>query len=134
VIAKDIVKPHAIYWPTMLMAAGLPLYRQVHVHGYWQMHGGKISKSLGNVVDPLDVKARYGMDALRYYLLRDKSYAGDADFTEEGLVARLNGDLANGLGNLASRVLAMQQRYFEGVIQPLDPQEPERRLRTAFAT
>ncbi len=132
-IAKDIVKPHAIYWPTMLMAAGLPLYRQLHVHGYWQMHGGKISKSLGNVVSPLDVQERYGMDALRYYLLRDKAYAGDADFTEEGLVARLNADLANGLGNLASRVLAMQQRYFQGAVQPAAPEPVDEALRRAFA-
>ncbi len=133
VTAKDIVKPHAIYWPTMLMSAEIPLYRQLHVHGYWQMRGLKISKSVGNLVDPLEVQGRYGMDALRYYLLRDKSFGGDADFKEDGLVGRLNGDLANGLGNLASRVLAMQQRYFEGVIQPRDPQAPEHRLREAFA-
>ena len=132
-IAKDIVKPHAIYWPTMLMAAGLPLYRQLHVHGYWNLGGGKMSKSLGNVVRPRDVQARYGMDAFRYYLLRDKSYPGDADFSEEGLVARLNADLANGLGNLASRALAMQQRYFEGVLQPLAPEPVDLALRAAFA-
>ena len=132
-IAKDIVKPHAIYWPTMLMAAGLPLYRQLHVHGYWNLGGGKMSKSLGNVVRPRDVHARYGMDALRYYLLRDKSYAGDADFSEDGLVARLNADLANGLGNLASRVLAMQQRYFQGQLQPLAPEPIDLALRQAFA-
>jgi methionyl-tRNA synthetase len=131
-IAKDILKPHAIYWPTMLMAAGLPMYRQLHVHGYWQMSGGKMSKSLGNIVRPRDVDARYGMDVLRYYLLRDKSFGGDADFSEEGLVARLNADLANGLGNLASRVLAMQQRYFEGVVQPLAPEPVDLALREAF--
>jgi methionyl-tRNA synthetase len=132
-IAKDIVKPHAIYWPTMLLAAGLPLYRQLHVHGYWNLGGGKMSKSLGNVVRPRDVQARYGMDAFRYYLLRDKSYPGDADFSEEGLVARLNADLANGLGNLASRALAMQQRYFQGVLQPLAPEPADLGLRAAFA-
>jgi methionyl-tRNA synthetase len=131
-IAKDIVKPHAIYWPTMLLAAGLPLYRQLHVHGYWNLGGGKMSKSLGNVVRPRDVQARYGMDAFRYYLLRDKSYPGDADYSEDGLVARLNADLANGLGNLASRVLAMQQRYFEGVVQPLSPEPVDLALREAF--
>jgi methionyl-tRNA synthetase len=131
-IAKDILKPHAIYWPAMLMAAGLPLYRQLQVHGYWNLAGGKMSKSLGNIVRPRDVDAAYGMDALRYYLLRDKSYAGDADFSEEALVARLNSDLANGLGNLASRVLAMQQRYFEGVLQPLAPEPIDLALREAF--
>jgi methionyl-tRNA synthetase len=132
-IAKDILKPHAIYWPTMLMAAGLPLYRRLYVHGYWQMNQGKMSKSLGNVVQPADVQARFGMDAFRFYVLRDKSYAGDADFSEEGLVARLNADLANGLGNLASRVLAMQQRYFKGVLQPLAPEPVDLALRQAFA-
>jgi methionyl-tRNA synthetase len=132
-IAKDILKPHAIYWPTMLMAAGLPLYRQLQVHGYWNLSGGKMSKSLGNVIRPRDLQARYGMDAVRYYLLRDKSYAGDADFSEDGLVARLNADLANGLGNLASRVLAMQQRYFEGELQPLAPEAVDLALREAFA-
>jgi len=79
------------------------------------------------------VQARYGMDAFRYYLLRDKSYPGDADFSEEGLVARLNADLANGLGNLASRALAMQQRYFQGVLQPLAPEPADLALRAAFA-
>ncbi|MGH7896003.1 MAG: methionine--tRNA ligase [Candidatus Binatia bacterium] len=132
-IGKDIVKAHAIYWPTMLMAAGLPIYRQLHVHGYWQMGGDKMSKSLGNIVRPVEVDERYGMDALRYYLLRDKSYGGDADFSEEGLVTRLNADLANGLGNLASRVLAMQQRYFQGALQPLAPDASDLALRQAFA-
>ncbi|HJQ73359.1 MAG TPA: methionine--tRNA ligase [Gaiellaceae bacterium] len=132
-IAKDIVKPHAIYWPTMLMAAGLPLYRRLWVHGYWQMQAGKMSKSLGNVVRPLDVKARYGMDAFRYYLLRDMAFGQDADFSEAALVARLNGDLANGLGNLASRVLRMQQSYFQGAVQPRAPEPVDEALQAAFA-
>jgi methionyl-tRNA synthetase len=132
-IAKDIIKPHAIYWPTMLMAAGIPLYQGLRVHGYWQMSGGKMSKSLGNIVEPRAVHARYGMDVLRYFLLRDKSYAGDADFSEEALVTRLNADLANGLGNLASRTLAMQQRYFKGALQPLAPEPIDLALRAAFA-
>jgi methionyl-tRNA synthetase len=131
-IAKDIVKPHAIYWPTMLMAAGIPMYQQLHVHGYWQMGGDKMSKSLGNIVRPRDVQERYGMDAYRFYVLRDKAYGGDADFSEEGLVTRLNADLANGLGNLASRVLAMQQRYFQGAVQPLAPEPVDLALRQAF--
>jgi methionyl-tRNA synthetase len=131
-IAKDIVKPHAVFWPTMLLAAGIPMYRRLQVHGYWNMSGGKMSKSLGNVVGPRDVQALYGMDAVRYYLLRDKSYAGDADFGDEALVVRLNADLANGLGNLASRVLAMQQRYFQGALQPLAPEPADLALREAF--
>src|SRR5206468_2115053 len=133
-IGKDILKAHAIFWPTMLMAAGLPLYRRLCVHGHWQMQQGKMSKSLGNVVRPLDVKARYGMDAFRYYVLRVMAFGQDAEFNEDSLVARLNGDLANGLGTLASRVLAMQQRYFDGVIQPLPAEPIDLALRSAFAT
>jgi methionyl-tRNA synthetase len=133
-IGKDILKTHAVYWPTMLMAAELPLYRQLLVTGHWQMQQGKMSKSLGNVVRPLDMKARYGMDAFRYYLLREMAFGQDAEFSEPALVARLNGDLANGLGNLASRVLAMQQRYFGGVLQALAPAPADLALREAFTT
>jgi methionyl-tRNA synthetase len=97
------------------------------------MQQDKMSKSLGNVVRPLDMKARYGMDAFRYYLLREMAFGHDADWNEAALVTRLNADLANGLGNLASRVLAMQQRYFEGVVQPLDPTPADQALRAAFA-
>ena len=132
-IAKDILKPHAIYWPTMLLSAGLPLYRRLCVHGYWQMQAGKMSKSLGNVVRPLEMQRRYGMDAFRYYLLRDMAFGQDAEFSEAALVARLNGDLANGLGNLASRVLRMQQSYFEGAVQPRAPEPADDALAAAFA-
>ena len=117
-IAKDILKPHAVYWPTMLMAAGLPLYEHLYVHGYWIMESGKMSKSLGNVVRPLEMKERFGMDAFRYYLLRDMVFGQDAVFSLEAFVTRINADLANNLGNLVSRVLAMQQRYFKGSVQP----------------
>jgi methionyl-tRNA synthetase len=135
-IGKDILKPHAIFWPTMLMAAGLPLFRRLCVHGHWQVQAGKMSKSLGNVVRPLDVGARYGMDAFRYYLLREMAFGQDAEFSEDALVTRLNADLANGLGNLASRVLAMQQRYFGGAVQPLaaTPEAVDLALREAFVT
>ena len=131
-IAKDILKPHAVYWPTMLMAAGLPLFRRLRVHGYWQMQAGKMSKSLGNVVRPLDMKARYGADAFRYYLLREMAYGQDAEFSEAALVTRLNADLANGLGNLASRVLSMQQRYFEGTLQARAPEPADDALVDGF--
>ena len=120
-IAKDILKPHAVYWPTMLMAAGLPLYEHLNVHGYWVMDSGKMSKSLGNVVRPLDMKARFGMDAFRYFLLREMAFGQDAKFSEEALVTRINADLANNLGNFVSRVVAMQQKYFGGILQPLGP-------------
>jgi methionyl-tRNA synthetase len=119
-IAKDILKPHGIYWPTMLMAAGLPLYDHLHVHGYWVMDSAKMSKSLGNVIRPLEMKARFGMDAFRYFLLREMPFGQDAKFSEEALVTRYNADLANNLGNFVSRALAMQQKYFDGVVQPLD--------------
>ncbi len=118
-IAKDILKPHAIYWPTMLMAAGLPCYEHLYVHGYWIMEAGKMSKSLGNVVRPLEMKKRYSMDAFRYFLLRDMVFGQDAAFSMEAFVTRINADLANNLGNLVSRVLAMQQKYFGGKVQPL---------------
>lgn len=118
-IAKDILKPHAIYWPTMLMAADLPLYEHLNVHGYWVMDSGKMSKSLGNVVRPLEMKERFGMDAFRYFLLREMAFGQDAKFSLEALATRINADLANNLGNLVSRVLAMQQKYFDGVVQSL---------------
>lgn len=134
-IAKDILKPHAIYWPTMLMAAGLPLYDHLNVHGYWVMDSGKMSKSLGNVIRPLEMKRLFGMDAFRYFLLREMAFGQDAKFSEEALVTRINADLANNLGNLVSRVLAMQQKYFAGVVQPLGAgwAAEDRELRDKFA-
>jgi len=134
-IAKDILKPHAIYWPTMLMAAGLKLYDHLNVHGYWVMDSGKMSKSLGNVVRPLEMKARFGMDAFRYFLLREMPFGQDAKFSEEALVTRINADLANNLGNFVSRVLTMQQKYFAGVVQPLSAHrvDEDLKLRDAFA-
>jgi len=133
-IAKDILKPHAIFWPTMLMAAGLPLYEKLHVHGYWIMDSGKMSKSLGNVVRPLDMKQRFGMDAFRYYLLREMVFGQDAGFSLDAFVTRVNADLANNFGNLVSRVLAMQQKYFDGAVQPMDAveREEDRTLRETF--
>jgi methionyl-tRNA synthetase len=135
-IAKDILKPHGIYWPTMLMAAGLPLYERLSVHGYWIMDSGKMSKSLGNVVRPLAMKERFGMDAFRHFLLRDMVFGQDAVFSEEALIARVNADLANNLGNLVSRALAMQQRYFQGAVQPLGAawSHVDEELRDAYAT
>ncbi|HXG51466.1 MAG TPA: methionine--tRNA ligase [candidate division Zixibacteria bacterium] len=119
-IGKDILKPHGVFWPTMLMAAGLPLFRRLNVHGFWTSEGQKMSKSLGNTVSPLEMKRTIGMDAFRYFVLRESVFGQDADFRRENLVARYNADLANNLGNLVSRVLAMQARYFGGVVQPLE--------------
>jgi methionyl-tRNA synthetase len=102
-IAKDILKPHGVYWPTMLKAAGIPLYRRLNVHGYWSLGGSKMSKSVGNVVEALQLTDKYGHDAFRYFLLREMNFGLDASFSEEALVDRLNADLANDLGNLVSR-------------------------------
>ncbi|MBI2988522.1 MAG: methionine--tRNA ligase [Deltaproteobacteria bacterium] len=118
-IGKDILKPHGVFWPTMLMAAGLPLYRHLNVHGFWTVEGQKMSKSLGNVISPLVMKEKIGMDAFRYFVLRESVFGQDADFRGESLTARYNADLANNLGNLVSRVLAMQEKYFHGKVQRL---------------
>lgn len=133
-LAKDILKPHGIFWPTMLMAVGLPVFQRLLVHGYWVRGESKMSKSVGNVIRPLDLKARFGMDAVRYFLLREMAFGQDAVFSEDALVTRINADLANNLGNLISRTLSMQQRYFEGVVQPLGEWTAEdRELCGAFA-
>jgi len=113
-VAKDILKPHALFWPTMLKAAGLPAYRHLNVHGYWLARDTKMSKSLGNVVAPLDMAERYGIDAFRYFLLRDMHFGSDGSFSEEALVGRINADLANDLGNLFSRVLSMTAKFCAG--------------------
>jgi methionyl-tRNA synthetase len=116
VTAKDIVKPHAIYWPCMLKAAGIPLYRHLNVHGYWTLGGHKISKSVGNLVEALALKEKYGNDAFRYFVLREMVFGLDADFSEEGLVGRLNADLANDLGNLVSRATTLIVNLGRGVV------------------
>ncbi|MGE8207430.1 methionine--tRNA ligase [Heyndrickxia sp. NPDC080065] len=115
-VGKEIVRFHTIYWPIMLMALDLPLPKKVFAHGWLLMKDGKMSKSKGNVVDPVTLIDRYGLDALRYYLLREVPFGSDGVFTPEGFVERINFDLANDLGNLLNRTIAMINKYFDGVI------------------
>jgi methionyl-tRNA synthetase len=122
-IAKDILKPHGIYWPTMLKAAGIEPYQHLNVHGYWNSDQSKMSKSLGNIVRPLDLKDKYGLDAFRYFLLRDMVFGLDSNFSEDAFVGRLNSDLANDLGNLVSRTITMAIKYCDGKVPGISPEE-----------
>ena len=121
VIGKNVTRFHCLYWPAMLMSAGLPLPRQVAVHGFMTLDGAKISKSSGNAVNPVELVDEFGVDAIRYYLLRNLSFASDRDFTREGLIQCYNDELAKDLGNLLNRVVTMVNRYRGGTIPTPGP-------------
>jgi methionyl-tRNA synthetase len=133
VIGKDILKFHAVYWPIMLKAMGLPLPRQILVHGWWQKEGQRLSKSTGNVVDPIAVIDEWGLDAFRYYLVRELDIGPDGNWTDAGFRARYQSELANGLGNLVNRSLTMIQRYRGGRVPAAPANWPAKRPRPGTA-
>ncbi len=116
IVGKDILRFHAVYWPAFLMSVGIELPRTIYAHGWWTVEGQKMSKSLGNVIDPYKLVEEYGSDVVRYFLLREIPFGQDGDFSAEAITNRINSELANGLGNLVSRTLGMIERYFEGKI------------------
>ncbi|MDP9570854.1 UNVERIFIED_ORG: methionyl-tRNA synthetase [Agrobacterium larrymoorei] len=116
IIGKDIIRFHAVYWPAFLMSAGLPLPKRVYAHGFLLNKGEKMSKSLGNVVDPVNLVNHFGLDQVRYFFLREVSFGQDGSYSEEGIATRINADLANGIGNLASRSLSMIVKNCDGQI------------------
>ncbi len=125
VVGKDILRFHAVYWPAFLMSAGLEPPRHVFAHGWWTVEGQKMSKSLGNVVSPFDLIAKYGLDQTRYFLLREIAFGADGDFSHAAMVRRVNHDLANDYGNLAQRVLAMVAKNCGGAVPEPGPLTPE---------
>ncbi|MEY2882204.1 MAG: Methionine--tRNA ligase, partial [Verrucomicrobiota bacterium] len=137
VIGKDIlVPPHAVYWPIMLHAAGLVLPQGIIAHGWWLQRGAKMSKSTGNALNPLDLVEEFGVDAFRYFLIREMNVGQDSDFTREQFLVRYNSELANNLGNLVNRTLNMTTRFAAGVVPPADSsgdEDLEKNLRALWA-
>jgi methionyl-tRNA synthetase len=119
-VGKDILRFHAVYWPAFLMAAGLEPPRRIYAHGWWTNEGEKISKSLGNVIDPIELVNRYGLDQVRYFLLREVPFGNDGDYSNRAMVGRANSELANDLGNLAQRVLSMIAKNCDGKVPNMD--------------
>ncbi|MBT4849003.1 MAG: methionine--tRNA ligase [Alphaproteobacteria bacterium] len=118
-VGKDILRFHAVYWPAFLMASGLPLPKRIFAHGWWTNEGEKISKSIGNVIDPLALIDKYGLDQTRYFLLREVPFGRDGDFSETAMIARINSDLANDLGNLSQRTLSLVVKNCDGIMPAL---------------
>jgi methionyl-tRNA synthetase len=124
-VGKDILRFHAVYWPAFLMAAGLELPKRVFAHGWWTNEGKKISKSLGNVIDPIELANRYGLDQVRYFMLREVPFGNDGDFSHTAMINRMNGELANDFGNLAQRVLSMIAKNCDGKLPTPGPFEAD---------
>jgi methionyl-tRNA synthetase len=116
IIGKDIIRFHAVYWPAFLMSAGIPVQKRVYAHGFLFSRGEKMSKSVGNVVDPFNLADQYGVDQVRYFFLREVPFGQDGNYSHEAIVARINADLANDLGNLAQRSLSMIAKQYQGVL------------------
>src|SRR5206468_1386916 len=127
-IGKDVVRFHAVYWPAFLMSAGIELPRQVYGHGFLLSRGEKMSKSVGNVVDPMVLADRFGVDALRYFLLREVTFGQDGSYSAEAIVARANAELANSFGNLAQRTLSMIAKNLAGVLPIVDGNDDDTAL------
>ncbi|MDG7055602.1 MAG: methionine--tRNA ligase [Wolbachia endosymbiont of Menacanthus eurysternus] len=120
VIGKDILRFHAVYWPAILLAADLPLPKQIAVHGWWLNEGEKISKSLGNVIDPIGLAQEFGVDQLRYFLLREASFGQDGNFSKKSMISRINSELANNIGNLAQRTISFLHKQCSGIVPTVD--------------
>ncbi len=125
IVGKDIIRFHAVYWPAFLMSAGIELPKTIFAHGWWTVEGEKMSKSLGNAVNPVEITREFGVDAFRYFIMREIPFGKDGDFSRRVFISRINADLANGLGNLTSRALGMVERYFNATVPDSDGTECE---------